>query len=304
MRRTLFTLIIALALLLPLSAAHAQDPIRFSAVEIDLWPEYDQPEVLVIYRITLAADTPLPTALSVRIPAHVGEPNAVALKQPDGQLFNTQYDLRSDGEWSVITLTASMLELQIEYYDPNLTRETGQRGFEYNWPGDHAVDALSVQVQQPLGATNTSITPGPVTSAMGADGMTYFTKNIGSLMQDQRFDLKVSYQKETDSLTVVRQPVQSSEPLATTPAWQSSLLSALPWLGFILGVGLIGGGIYWYWRTGQQRQEKPSKRRRRSRPAAQAEQAGGTEIYCHHCGNRAGPGDQFCRACGTRLRAE
>lgn len=303
MRKTLTILLFALLLLAPIFSARAQEPVRFSNVEVNLWPEYDRAAVLVIYRITLSADTPLPVNLTVRIPAAAGAPNAVAAKQPDGQLFIIQYESQTSGDWQTLSLTATMPELQIEYYDPNLVKEGTQRSFSYLWPADHAVDAMLIEIQQPMGGSNTTITPGPVTSAVGGDGLTYFFKDIGPVAINQTFTLNTSYEKATDDLTVADQPVQPTSPLPTTPEWQTSLINALPWIVGILGVLLISGGFYWYWRTGQQRQVLAGKRHtRRGRSSAETRFAG--EIYCHQCGNRAGKSDRFCRACGAKLRLE
>lgn len=303
MRKNLAILLLALLLLAPLFSASAQAPIRFSSVEVNLWSEYDRAAVLVIYRITLAADTALPTNLTVRIPAAAGEPNAVAAKQTDGQLFTVQYESETSGDWQILSFTATMPELQIEYYDPGLTKDGMQRSYSYTWPADHAVDAMLIEIQQPLDASNTSITPGPVSSTVGADGLTYFFKDIGAVPINQTFALNVTYEKATDALTVAAQPVQPTSPLPTTPEWQTSLLNVLPWIVGILGIGLISGGVFWYFRTGQQRQVQDTKRRtRRGRSSAETRAEGA--IYCHQCGNRAGPGDRFCRACGTKLRLE
>ena len=50
----------------------AQNDITFAGLEIDLWPEYDRPDMLVIYRITLDNSVKLPAQLTLRIPAAVG----------------------------------------------------------------------------------------------------------------------------------------------------------------------------------------------------------------------------------------
>ena len=68
MRKFLVLLCLAILVLFPPLKAQAQEPVRFSEVEVSLWPEYDRPTVLVIYRITLSADTTLPVNLSVQIP--------------------------------------------------------------------------------------------------------------------------------------------------------------------------------------------------------------------------------------------
>ena len=66
-------------MLIPVSI-HAQDEVRLAYLQVDLWPEYDRPEMLVILRASLAADVSLPVDVTFRIPAAVGDPNAVAVE--------------------------------------------------------------------------------------------------------------------------------------------------------------------------------------------------------------------------------
>ena len=47
-------------------SASAQEEINLDTLQVDLWPEYDKPEMLVIYRIQLSEDVQLPTTLSFR----------------------------------------------------------------------------------------------------------------------------------------------------------------------------------------------------------------------------------------------
>ena len=132
MKWKIFVWICVLVLfLLPLKViAQAQEEINLSTVKVDLWPEFDQPQMLVIYHVALAADTSLPAQVTLRIPDHVGEPNAVAVRQPNGGLFNVNYTRQVSGGWSLISFTATTAEMQIEYYD-DLEREGSTRFFAY-----------------------------------------------------------------------------------------------------------------------------------------------------------------------------
>jgi hypothetical protein len=98
--------------------------------------------------------------------------------------------------------------------------------------------------------------------------------------------------------------VRSTEPLANNTVWPIDLQSILPWILGVLGLGLIVGGGLWYWQSGKQ--DKPPKRRRRSRASHEESTVIGIEqgVYCHQCGKRAASGDRFCRSCGTKLRVE
>ncbi len=152
-----------LALLLPLASpagVRAQSEGTFKALNVSLWPEYDRPGVLVIYRISLPDNTTLPANLTVRVPASATV-NAVAARQADGTLLNAPYDRTVNGDWAEISFTTTMPETQIEYYDTSLTTDGKLRKYRYTWPGDYAVDALGIEVQQPLGATDMVTSPVP-----------------------------------------------------------------------------------------------------------------------------------------------
>lgn len=300
----LIALPLVVMLALVASIAFAQSPVSLSELEVDLWPEYDRHSLLVIYRITLSPEVSLPTDLTLRIPEAAGEPHAVAARQPDGSLVNVDYERVINGDWADITFTATLPELQLEYYDPDISREGATRSFEYRWPGDYPVQVMRVQVQQPLGASNLRTSPSLGSRVAGANGLEYYNANIGELPAGQEFEISVEYDKSDDDLTAASLQVQPSAPMADSAAtWRSQLSSALPWGLLLLGIILLVGGGVWYWQSGKRSEVSKQPRRRRKAAAVEIPAPGG-DIYCHSCGKRAGPGDRFCRACGTKLRLE
>jgi len=281
----------------------AQNSLVFSALEVDLWPEYDRPSVLVIYHITLPANTSLPIDLTLRIPSAAGEPNAVAVRDANGGLFTITHTREVNGEWSAISFTPTMPEFQVEYYDPALTKQGNQRHYEYSWPGDYAVDSLTVEVQQPVGATEMQITPGMSSGTTKQDGLTYYTSKAGALPAGQEFKVAVDYQKNSDNLSAESLQIKPSAPVSTITPARSNLLAMLPWILGGLGVVLIvGGGVWWYWQSGLGKSQPNAPHRRRKLVISQENELPEGHIYCHYCGKRALPGDRFCRTCGTRLR--
>jgi hypothetical protein len=277
-----------------------------SSVEVDLWPEFDRPAMLVIYRFTLSPLATLPAEMRLRIPDSAGAPNAVAAGTPDGSLINIPYDLEeAGGGWSWLVFQATTSELQVEYYDPGLVKDGSARHFEYTWPGDFAVDAFAVEVQQPVGASEMRIKPGMFSANEGRDGLMYYTLDVGSLTADQPVEITVDYQKADERLSSSGQPLESSGPLDDTALGRKSMTEVLPWLLGLLGMLLIVGGGLWYWRSGHQEPQTKRRRGSRRKPTAQGELGGvleGEHVYCHQCGKRAASGDRFCRTCGTQLR--
>ena len=304
MIRKLFVLLILLCIASPVSA---QQAITFSSVKVDLWPEFDQPSMLVIYHLTLSAGVSLPAEVTLRIPAHAGEPNAVAVRQADGALFTVQYQRTVRDQWAEISLTATTPDIQVEYYDPTLTREGSRRSFIFFWPTDFAADSLVINVQQPVGATNMNITPALGSGKQGPDGLTYFSGEVSPQLSDSTFELNLSYDKQNDDLSMMDVQVQPSSPIDGAIAGQSEPVQTyLPWILGGLGVLFIFGGIAWYWQSGRRQPAQP-KRRERRKANGLSDDPGLDEpgqIYCQQCGNRAGAGDRYCRVCGTRLRLE
>jgi hypothetical protein len=298
MFKRVIALIWIITLLLP-TLVRAQQPLTLEAVEIALWPEYDQPSILVILRLALPADTSLPAEMSLRIPASAGKPNAVAAKQPDSSLVNLTYSQSQAGEWSELKFTTLTPEVQVEYYDPALVKEGTKRSYRYEWPGDIAVENMQVQVQQPVGATDIQLLSSFGSGVVGQDGLTYFTANIGAIPAGQPLVVDLEYQKADDELTINSLSVGPAAPIDSSP---SKLMTILPWVLAVLGVVLIVGGVYWYWRTGRQKPASNSRKPRHKPATEKAPQSSEGYVYCHKCGKRALPGDRFCRTCGTQLR--
>jgi hypothetical protein len=281
----------------------AQSTLSLAKLEVDLWPEYDRPEMLVIYHMFLDGGVTLPANVVVSIPAASGEPAAVAVRNPDGQLYNVAYTRVVNGQVAQISFSAPVTEIQFEYYDPGLTKNGANHSFIYSWPGEYPVKSFSVQVQQPSGATSMKITPSLGSGIPGEGGLLYFTSDLGALQPQQQLSVSLSYQKTNDNLSVQTGKVGPSAPVdAGTPgrasfgvAWEYILAAALLLV-------MASGGI-WFWRSARlthTRNRRPmlAYREKPTQPSSV------DTIYCHQCGKKASPGDVFCRSCGTHIRRD
>jgi hypothetical protein len=309
MSRKILLILLVFAFLVT-GKAFAQQAVRFAEFQIDLWPEYDRAEMLVIYRIQLSQDVKLPVDVTLRIPAAAGEPHAVAVRQMDGSLLNAAYERRVDGQWANITVTATMPEIQMEYYDPQLEIDGADRHFEFSWLGLYPVNAMRILVQQPVGADNLRIEPDLGTVSQGADELFYYIMDVGSPDVGDVVSIKINYQKDGDFLSVESLQVQPSAPIGTGEQGGFDLMRVLPWILGAVGLMLLAGGGFWYWQTGRERSEPTRRKSNRRRgdysmePSIQNTPGVDDGVYCHQCGKRAASGDRFCRSCGTKLRNE
>jgi hypothetical protein len=298
--RKCFSVLAVLVALWVSFPAQAQSEVHLSLVSVNIWPEYDQPAVLVIFHISLSPDTILPTTLNLRVPAQA-EVYAVAISDPVNGLLNAPYDRIVQGSWATLTITANAKDVQVEYYDA-LVKNGTTRHIVYEWAGDYAIDAFAVTLQQPVGATNMVTDPTLTKSSVSQDGFVYYRSTPQPLAAGQPFTLTADYQKTTDALSTTGLPVQPAQPLNASTPGRVTMSSVLPWvlagIGGALIVVAIVGGLY-IWNSGTRR---PFTLRKRHALLHQVNETGA--IYCHQCGKRAQPGDVFCRTCGMRLRAE
>ncbi len=314
-------LLACLALLLSPLPARAQATPTLAELEIDFWPEYDQPAMLVIYRGTLAADAPLPASLAFAIPAEYGPPLAVAFTDSQGQLLNLDYTTTTAGEQMLIAFDAPTRKFQFEYYDTRLDLSAPTRRYAFNGAVAYPVQTLLLKVQQPTGASQLTAQPALDQQALAEDGLMYFSGARANLAANEAFSLELSYTKTDDTLSINRPPpliATPQLPSAATPTPLANTTTLIAVAAAIVGVLLVGGGVALFIRARSEPTESagdvPRARRRTKRPrriaptppisspADTGQGPAARAAFCHECGQPLQTGDQFCRNCGTKAR--
>jgi hypothetical protein len=281
-------------LLFPFSA-QAQSSLTLDSLKISLWPEYDQPSMLVIYDFKLPADTKLPVSLKILIPKDANL-TAVAYQQGNNYM-NTEFSGPGD-EDNQQAITIPIKELKtyhVEYYEP-LSRDGNNRSFNYQWLGEYAVNNLKVEVQVPEDSTALKTTP----ALPFVPNQNFLTGSVsvGSLKQGDVYRVQLNYARTSEATSVQSASAQvtASESI-TQKTFGRVTLNNLPYILGTIGILLILGAAFYFWRS----TSLPELAKGRKRPLKT--QSSGAQIYCHECGTRANPEDRFCRVCGTKLRA-
>jgi hypothetical protein len=291
-----FLLALLVVTLIP-TAVFAQAPVALEKLKVSLWPEYDRPGVLVIYRATLPADQTLPVELTFRIPAAAGEPSAVAYRQDDLKLITMPYQRQLVGDLAMVSFTTSVREVQLEYYDPGLQVQGSDHNYVFTWPGDYAVEEFAAEVQQPAQATRLSVTPALGSGVLDSDGMTHFGAVLGGLRAGQSQSVELSYEKTGSGLSFER--LQPVEPIARPASLGERVLSWPYWSWALgaLGAALLILAVVIIVRSRRADVDDPPGRTRHKPAPASA-----TRLYCHNCGAPAEAQAVFCSMCGTKLR--
>jgi hypothetical protein len=299
-------LIIVMTLLLFIfpARARAQSDISMESTAVSLWPEYDRPTALVITQMLLSPDTALPAQVVLRVPPSVEKIHTVAIGSDFSSVTDqgVDYTVEEGGEWSEIKINAPDRAIRVEYYDSALVKSGTTRTYTYIWPGDYPVGTFSFELRAPLESTNITSQPPLEQAVVDLDGFEYWTAQPASLEAGEQFQAAVSYERTTDLPSTAI--LLGNQTGAVPPALSltDAVYRGLPYIMGLLGLALIVGGGWWFWRSGRVSVRGSSRRRHAQHASATIDDDGDQEVYCHNCGRRAGPTDRFCRACGTRLR--
>ena len=299
MRKFFLMFILVVMLVFP-TLASAQADVTLSNVSVQLWPEYDQPSMLVIVDFQVAADTVLPVDLVFRLPQDANL-IAVASYTADGSLMNAVFDgpvAAGDGQSFTVTAAENTV-YRFEYYQP-LTFNGEQRLFSYLWDGDYTVNEFSIRVLEPVDITSLSTIP-ELSSIFQENGLKYFDGENVKLASGEQFTLSLEYKKTSNTLIASSQGVQPVAPVDASTTGRVSLNNYLPYVIGGLGVIMIVGGLVYYWQSGKRNGGKKSRRRQSVNTEQEEAQS---DVYCAQCGTRAHGGDRFCRTCGSRIRQQ
>lgn len=322
LKRLYFPFIILLFLLISGSAQAQSGAPTLSNLLVELWPEYDRPEVLVIYRIELAGAVALPTTLTFRLPGYVESTHAVAYEQ-NGELFAVlpeEVELRQEGDVSILTFPAQSRRVQFEYYDPEiLTRENQNRRLAFNIVAPYEVENFTLDVQVPLQAENFSLTPEATDSFTSNDGFTFYEIENTGVAAGDAFELTATYSRSTDELSVaaLELPSEHAADVFVAPAAEAGPNTNLAYglIGLGLLLLLISGGSYWWTQRARSQPaaphatpRRPAQPRRRGKAGKQPEKARPTAPaaagFCYRCGTPLRPEAKFCHVCGAERRQE
>jgi hypothetical protein len=291
----------ALALLLGSSwqAGYAliQPDILLDSVTVQLLPEYLHPPVLVIYEIELDENIALPQELTFDIPGDA-EILSVLNFTTQHRPLELDYEQTQLGNWKELKLTTTTHRLRIEYQDPNLVRQGSQRLYEFQWLSIYPVAAFSINVRQPMGASDLETQPPLRRIGEQSNGEAHYAGNYRGIPAGYRLALSFSYTKDPKDSAYPALPVQPAIPIeGATPDLMSSPVTVILWLLVVSVAIVIVVLIYylWYRSTFIKTDERFVHGVGILNPEKQP-------YFCHECGMRADPGNSYCGNCGTELR--
>jgi hypothetical protein len=275
-------------------------------LEVEFWPDFDRPSVLVLLTGTLPEDTNYPAMVVVPIPENATV-NAIARVDESGSMFS---DLEVDDSVpGQLTITTMDPTFRVEYYVP-YSAEGNQRNYTFEWQSNLTVNELVATVQQPSLANEINLSPEAIQVNNRPDGLLYHTLPVREVPAGEMYSLEMSYNLLRPQLSAEllggQQPAGPSNITGNMGGqesgfnWQIALAAAAFGLAIAAGVWLLLG-----YRRSRRRVSKPRPvRRSRVKRTASSINQGSTKRanFCYECGQRLTKGDKFCRNCGTAVK--
>ena len=284
----------------------AEEQPALATLQISLWPEFDRPEMLVIYRGLLVEETTLPAPVEISIPADIAAPSAVAYVDEAGQRLNLGYTTRVEGEARIVSFDLPTLGFQLEYYDALAIEATGQRTYAFEYRADYEVSELGVEFQVPPTAQNFVLEPPADSVVPESAGVVYHLADAGALGQGETRQWTFRYDKDNPDLTLAAlEQAQEQAPAAlpsTTAPPEGNNSTGLVFLVAFVALVAVGAAAFWLGRrTGTEAAPEdlalPARKKRGQRGIGQS-------AFCHKCGSPLRADSEFCHQCGAAVRQE
>ena len=305
-RKSILIILTALLCLTIFRSASAQTKaISAEQFEINIWPEYDRPSILVRYNIQLSPDVALPAQISLRIPVEAAPPyKIVYFLENSDRPYLLDFRTYTEDRWSRVIFTTSSPTITFEYYDTRLDTSSARRAYVFEWPGDITADSMTLSVQQPATASEMRLSERFSDGDLHADGLYYYTADLGQIDAGSTYAIAIRYIKDNTRPSFPRLDVEPVAPVNRETIGRFNLFKILPGItiGLIVLIILAAIMIIILRRYSNA-----------SRPIFEIDGAGkdsplpvnssSNAVFCPVCGNRAATGDNFCRVCGSRLNA-
>ena len=333
---TILGLILTVAVIASPAMAASDNPPAIKTMKVQVWPEYDDPRVMVTYQGEFKDSSVFPQP--VKFPAPLGSEMAMvcALKPPDEEHLCQLYDTLTESNALSVSYTLPIPTYYLEYYWDGIRTET-DKSFSFNYVSPYAIDTLELEVQQPLKATDFKLAQPYASATSDGLGMKYYNYVFKNVTPGQTISIDASYTKPDNKPSVAKKAN-----IGTSTAGGGYEFNFIGTGAAILVVGVIGFVLLKRNRAAapvrvsasrraariearradvQRAQSQPAQTRRAepqpavrqpsaklTRPvppraliAAISNQPVTDAVFCSKCGTKLAAGAIFCHACGANV---
>lgn len=274
---------------LNLGLAQEGTKLKISQLKVGIWPEYDDPKVMVTYDGKFADQATFPTKVNFLIPKDAEDVHACAI-DPQGKHECQAFEKDIKGEFANISYSLPRADFSVmSYYKP--FKGEADKNFGFTFRSTYPIENLEINVQQPLKATNFKVDPASSDVRSDDKGFKYYVYTFNNVSIEKDFPFQISYTKTDPNPSVEKQ----QEGSATTPTSGG----ANPWIIMLTIVGATLLAVLGYW-IAVGRQAAPARAGAKFSSGKGMKKPG--IRFCPNCGSQVKYADNFCPDCGRKVK--
>jgi hypothetical protein len=287
-------------------------------LRLSIWPEYDDPRVLIMLRGEMTPRQAFPARITLPIPKGAEIIGAGMVSEQNELLLHPHQVLPGDTQ-DTLQLNLPVPRFFVEFYYNPFTMSGSEKRFVYPAPTTYPIELFEVDIQQPLQATAFTLEPAPMERMTDNQGFTYhqFTYRDVGKGQSQTFTIAYTKTATTPSVSKQQPTPQSAE---KTRAGSDHTLVVL---SIFAGAILLFAGCAWLIQRSQpqpmpittvqtpsvsmsdtllellQENVQPQETETTGAPPTLPQ----TRVinFCANCGHKLLPDDRFCSRCGKPI---
>lgn len=321
--RVLFMLAVLIATTLSGSTVQAatDKPLTIKTMKVSVWPEYDDPRVLVIYQGEFNDGTSFPKVVKFSAPTGSEINQVCALKQPGDEHLCQLYETSIEQDNLNISFTLPITTYFMEYYWDGIKGQP-DKSFTFKYIAPYTVDKLDLEIQQPLRTADFKLAQTYASVNSDEHGMKNYHYVFNNVTQGQVISIDASYTKSDNKPSVAKKPGSGSTSSGgggVNYYWIAGTAGAA--LALFIGYKLFNRKPAYVpipaaqprrpvrIEAGRQAQAQSSRREQFRQPQNQPPKATpanrqgvAMSAFCPSCGVKLNAGDNFCHGCGEKTR--
>lgn len=282
-------------------AAEPSADLRITRLQLSIWPEYDDPRVLLIIRGELAAGAAFPTQVTLPVPKEAELIGAGMISEL-GELLLHPHRVIPGGVSDTLEITLPSPRFFAElYYDPFETTGDAKR-FSYTFTAPYPIAQFDVDIQKPYTASEFVTEPPAMALETEGRDTTYHRFAYRDVAAGQPTAFTVSYLKTDPQPSVSKADSAPDESRAASGPQDRMLI----YFGILAGVTatyvLAALLLAVYRRRRAITQPPEAQPLPSSVPPVPSPVTPAVANFCSHCGQALNADYAFCPGCGHAVR--
>src|SRR5215813_3225845 len=199
--------------------------LAMARLRLSIWPEYDDPRVLILLRGEMTPRQAFPASITLPIPKGAEIIGAGMISEQNELLLHPHQVLPGDTQ-DTLQLNLPVPRFFVEFYYNPFTTSGPEKRFVYPAPTTYPIQLFEVDIQQPLKATAFTLTPAPMEHMTDNQGFTYHKFTYRDVGKGQSQTFTIAYTKTVATPSVSKQQ-PTSQPTEKARARSDNTLVAL-----------------------------------------------------------------------------